>query len=128
MSRTYVQILGFVLPLLCIGCTASRPPGAVAMTCSSASYHTYSGTVAGRSGRTICNEVKSPDGRTAVVRIRDTREGEKVYCTEKEGKLTCPDVPLATFAIPQPGVVAGAPGFVFPPIPPAVTSSPLIRR
>ncbi|HEY5866827.1 MAG TPA: hypothetical protein VI542_14975 [Candidatus Tectomicrobia bacterium] len=137
--RWFVLMTALVMGIALVGCTRaisenpSVQPGRftdsqpVVLTCSSASYHTYSGIVAGKPGRTICNEAKSPDGRTALVRLRDTREGEKVNCTEKEGKVTCPDVPLAAYNIPRPGVAAGAPGFVFPPIPPAVTSSPLVR-
>jgi hypothetical protein len=66
------------------------------MTCSAASVHTYSSQTAnGITVRHVCNEVKGSDGRVAVVRLRDTRVGEQVYCAEKEGKLTCPEIVLA---------------------------------
>ena len=121
MFRTLVKILGCALAMLSMGCTASRPPGTVAMTCSSASYHTYSGMVhSGITVRHICTEVTGPDGKAVAVRLRDTKVGTTVYCTDKGGKLSCPDVALAVLdpRFPHP-VPAGSPGFVFPPIPPA---------
>jgi len=117
MSHTYLQILGFVLAMLCMGCAASIPPGAVAMTCSAATYHSFSGSVAGGvTGRHACREVKGPDGKAvAVGPLIDTRVGTKVYCTETAGKLICPNVPIAAMARSSPWTL-GNPGFVFPPI------------
>lgn len=118
MSHRYLQILvlGVVLAMLGMGCTTAIPPGAVAMTCSEATYHSFSGTVAnGVSGRYACRGVKGPDGKTAAVLLIDTRVGDKVNCTETAGKVICPNVPLAAMTRSSPWTFA-APGFVFPPV------------
>ena len=112
MSRTYVQILGFVLALLCMGCAASIPPGAVAMTCSQTTSHFLARSGSPPFERNVCREVKGPDGKTAAVRLLDTRVGHKVYCTEKEGTMTCPSEPLARYTRPSPWTFA-TPGAVF---------------
>ena len=105
MSLTYVQILGFVLAMLCMGCTTSIPPGAVAMTCSAATYRMFAGgggSQGGLAGRSSCNMAKGPDGKEVPVGgpngVLDTRVGQKLYCTETGGKITCPSVPLAAFS------------------------------
>jgi len=127
--RRLVLMTGMVMGMSIVGCTRaisenpSVQPGRfsvsqpVAMTCSAATYHSYSGSVAGGiTGRYVCREVKGPDGKVvADLRLLDTRLGDKVSCTEQEGKITCPNEPLAALRRGSPWTFA-SPGFTFPPV------------
>lgn len=137
--RWFVLMTGMVMGMFIVGCagTVSEGPSVqpgrfspsqpVAMTCSEATYHSYSGSLAGNTtGRHVCRELKGsdgkavreingPDGKAVAVRLLDTRQGTKVSCIDQEGKLTCPNEPIAALARTSPWGL-GNPGFVFPPI------------
>lgn len=123
--RWFVLITAMVLGMAIVGCTGATsgvqpgrfsvsPP--VAMTCSEATYHSYSGSINGVTGRYVCREVKGPDGKVeAGLRLLDTKVGDKVNCTDTAGKITCPNVPIAALARSSPWTL-GTPGIIFPPI------------
>lgn len=99
MSHKHVWILGFALAMFWMGCAASTPPpGAVAMTCTAATFRGFSeGSRGGQTGRYQCTMAKGLDGKEVPVRVIDSQVGSKLDCREKEGKITCPSVPLAMF-------------------------------
>jgi len=126
--RWFVLMMGMVMGMSIVGCAGTVSEQAsvrsgrfsvdqpVVMTCSEATYHAYSSSVGGRMGRYVCREVKGPDGKVVGdLRLLDNREGHKVNCTEQEGKITCPNVPLAAFSRSSPWTF-GTPGGIFPPI------------
>lgn len=126
--RWVVLMTVVVLGMAVVGCagTVSEGPSVqpgrfavsqpVVMTCSEATYHAYTNPVGGTPGRYVCREVKGPDGKAvANLRLFDTRVGDKVSCTEQEGKTTCPNVPIAALSRSSPWSL-GTPGGIFPPI------------
>jgi hypothetical protein len=127
--RRLVLMTGMMLGLALVGCasTGSQQPSVqpgrftvsqpLVMTCSEATYHSYSGQAAnGITGRYVCREVKGPDGKAlADLRLLDTRVGDKVKCTDTEGKITCPSESLAALRRSSPWTFA-TPGFVYPPV------------
>lgn len=110
MSHKHVWILGLALAILWTGCTASRPAGtgsslagAVEMTCTAATWRSRGDNVGGgQTGRNQCTMAKGPDGKEVPVRVIDSGVGAKLSCTETEGKIRCPSVPLAMFTRPTP--------------------------
>ena len=114
MSPTYVQILGLGLAMLVMGCAASTPRAGrfadtepplntVELTCTAVTERSRGdGVRGGQTARYSCDRAKGPDGTEVEVRVIDSRVGHKLSCTDKEGKITCPSVPLAAYTRPTP--------------------------